>query len=112
MWLVSAEERNAGHAVQEGVHLQQREEEHEHHRPSRLRRLPRLHQGSLRDHHEEVQLHCRRGEYLSLRILLITKIFLVLYELVHECIMGTGTDNTRGRVRLAPSRVYYQCRFP
>ena len=39
-------------------------------------------------------------------------ILLVLYELVHECIMGTGTDNTRGRVRLAPSRVYYQCRFP
>ena len=24
-----------------------------------------------------------------------------LYELVHSCIMGTGTDNTRGRVRLA-----------
>ena len=24
---------------------------------------------------------------------------LVLYELVHECIMGTGTDNTQGRVR-------------
>ena len=27
--------------------------------------------------------------------------FLVLYELVHECTMGTGNDNTRGRVRLA-----------
>ena len=31
----------------------------------------------------------------------VSKYFLVLYELVHECIMGTGTDNTRGRVRLA-----------
>ena len=39
-------------------------------------------------------------------------LFLVLNELVHECIMGTGPDNTRGRVRLAPSRVYYQGRFP
>ena len=29
------------------------------------------------------------------------KYFLVLYELVHECIMGTGTDNTQGRVHLA-----------
>ena len=28
--------------------------------------------------------------------------FLVLYELVvHGCTMGTGNDNTRGRVRLA-----------
>ena len=26
---------------------------------------------------------------------------MVLYELVHDCIMGIGTDNTRGRVRLA-----------
>ena len=39
-------------------------------------------------------------------------IFLVLNELVHECIMGTGPDNKRGRGRLAPSRVYYQGRFP
>ena len=38
--------------------------------------------------------------------------FLVLNELVHECIMGTGPDNKRGRGRLAPSRVYYQGRFP
>ena len=40
------------------------------------------------------------------------QIFLVLNELVHECIMGTGPDNKRGRGRLAPSRVYYQGRFP
>ena len=38
--------------------------------------------------------------------------FLVLNELVHEGIMGTGPDNKRGRGRLAPSRVYYQGRFP
>ena len=39
-------------------------------------------------------------------------LLLVLNELVHECIMGTGPDNKRGRGRLAPSRVYYQGRFP
>ena len=37
--------------------------------------------------------------------------FLVLYELVHECIMGTGTNNNKGRVRLSPSRVYYHPNF-
>ena len=30
-------------------------------------------------------------------------LYVVLYELLYECIMGTGTDNTRGRVRLAPT---------
>ena len=44
-------------------------------------------------------------------IIEVTSELLVLNELVHECIMGTGTDNTRGRVRLAPSRVYYQSEF-
>ena len=40
------------------------------------------------------------------------KKLLVLNVLAHEGIMGTGPDNKRGRGRLAPSRVYYQGRFP
>ena len=41
-----------------------------------------------------------------------TRCTISLYELVHSCIMGTGTDNTLGRVLNAPSLVYYQCQFP
>ena len=33
-----------------------------------------------------------------------SQMFLVLNELVHECIMGTGPDHKRGRGHLAPSR--------
>lgn len=54
-------EGDARHEIQEGLHLQQREEVDEHHRAPGLGRLPGVHQGRLRDHHEEVQLPRRQG---------------------------------------------------